>query len=217
MVRMKSLTQNQIGFTIVELMVATMVFSSIILVITFGVLQFSNSYYKGVTSANTQNAARNILESVSGAIQFSGATLGTDVTNPPFKTFCFGGTQYNYVMSKMRDASTPHVLYSTPSSGGACNTSTFGATSRDLVDNNMRVVKFTIKPVAGSTSLYVVSVRIAYGADDLLCSPSVSGDCDSSSTSTKLGNTDLVCKISTGKQFCATSELTATVQKRIQP
>lgn len=189
-------TTNQAGFTIVELMIATMVFSSIILVITFGVLQFSKAYYKGITASNTQNAARNIIDATTQAAQYSGGTLTTN-TSGAVKTICIGNSQFDYQLDTKR-TSTSHVLYVSPNSSSSCATKAFDATaSRELIDPNMRLAKFDVSLVPGSTSLYTVTVRVVYGETDLLTPDGMS------------------CQITTGSQFCATSELSATIQKRI--
>jgi len=205
---------NQAGFTIVELMVATLVFSSIILVITFGVMQFSKAYYRGVTASKTQNTARSIIEAVTQSVQYSGGDLGK-ATAAPYQTYCLGNSQFDFRKSYMRQSEAEHVLYVSPTNTSSCSSKTFdAATSRELLDPNMRLVKFSILPVDGTTNMFAVNVRVAYGADDLLCSPD-KNDCGNAGTSSNLTEPDLVCKITTGSQFCAVSELSTTIQKRI--
>ena len=59
------------GFTIVELLIATAVFSFILLVVTTGIIRLGNMYYKGVISSRTQESIRNIVSETSSAIQFA--------------------------------------------------------------------------------------------------------------------------------------------------
>src|SRR5688572_1794031 len=87
------------GFTILELLVATIVFSVVLLLVTAGIMQITRVYYKGVTETNTQNTARTIVDTISQAIQFSGGDV--TVTNPAAVpgtdyAFCVGNEQFSY-------------------------------------------------------------------------------------------------------------------------
>src|SRR5262249_25193419 len=72
---------RQAGFTIVELMVATLVFSTILIVITYGVLSFTRAYYNGVTNSTTQDTARNIISTISQAVEFNGSGINVTPTS----------------------------------------------------------------------------------------------------------------------------------------
>lgn len=203
---------SQAGFTIVELMIATLVFSTVILVITFGIMQFSRAYYRGTTTTSLQNTTRSVIDSVSQAIQFSGSDVTSWATGNS-GGYCIGGIEFQYTKFAIRTA-TNHVLASMPSTaGGSCIRQPYDSTNVDLAGQNIRVVNFTVSSVTGN--LYKVDVRLVYGADDLLCSPS-NNDCSSKTTSTHLNASDLTCKIANGSQFCAASELSTIVQKRVQ-
>src|SRR5437667_5654433 len=69
--------QRTSGFTIIELMIATVIFSVVLLLITAGIMQVARVYYKGVTEANTQSTARSIVDTISQAIQFDGGNITT--------------------------------------------------------------------------------------------------------------------------------------------
>lgn len=214
-------------------MIATLVFSTILLVITFGVLQFSRAYYRGTTTTNLQNTARSVMDTVSQAIQFSGAEissspLSTTINANDTGAFCIGGTQFDFILHSKRTNSgaADHVLYRTPrDSGGACTHKAFDPnTSKDLVDAEMRLVNFDISQFSGGiNSLWQVELRLAYGDDDLLCSPSLSssdqGSCSynqAPSNFSYIVRDDLTCKVANGSEFCAVSDLDTVVQKRVQ-
>src|SRR6476646_3013103 len=79
---------NQKGFTIVALLVATAVFSLVLVVFLTAFLRIGQLFYKGVTMANTQEAARNVVQDISDDLQFyqQSPTVG-----PPGTTyFCIG-------------------------------------------------------------------------------------------------------------------------------
>jgi hypothetical protein len=83
----------------------------------------------------------------------------------------------------------------------------------------MRLAKLSVTEV-GSSSLYQIDVRVVYGADDLLCSPNeVAGSCTNIKampSGKDYQYPDLQCKPKiSGSQFCAASELSSTVEKRI--
>jgi prepilin-type N-terminal cleavage/methylation domain len=91
-------TKREQGFTILELMIATMVFSVVLLLVTAGILQVSRVYYKGLTESTTQSTARNIIDTLAQAIQFSGAEVTETHNVNPGKddSFCIGNKQYSY-------------------------------------------------------------------------------------------------------------------------
>lgn len=75
----------QEGFTVVELMIATLVFSVILTVITMGVLSFRNRYYKAVNASTTQNTTRTVIDTDKvRLIQFGSAQV---VPTDPSKTY----------------------------------------------------------------------------------------------------------------------------------
>lgn len=207
---------RQKGFTIIELLVATMVFSVILLILMAALLQIGRIYYKGVTNSKTQEVARTVIEDVSKVIQFSGGDIAFDVNGGSSpKAVCIGSRRYTYDFNKQVKGDTPpRALIADNSGSGSCLIQTSGGS--ELMAEGMRLVDFSVTQDGSRTSLYHVKVKVAYGDDDLLCSPSQSGDCDSNGTSPHLGNKDLTCKSSrAGTQFCSTSELSTTVQKRL--
>ncbi|MFA5004232.1 MAG: prepilin-type N-terminal cleavage/methylation domain-containing protein [Candidatus Saccharimonadales bacterium] len=215
----------QAGFTIVELMIATLVFSVILLIITIGVLHFSNAYYKGINSSTTQNTARNIVDSVAQAIQFGGGQVavpaGMSFANTT--TYCVGNTvQFDFSLGQQLGPGkdTLAALYESPNANGGCvaisspanfkvGKNSSGALlsgGKELLGNTMRLSKFSITPVTipGSSDqdTYTIDVRVVYGDTDLLTNPT---------------GPNAKCIDQVGSQFCAVSELITTVQTRVNP
>ena len=62
-------TLDQSGFTLLELMIATTIFSVILLLCTVGLIQIGKTYYKGSAIVRTQNVARDITDNITQAIQ----------------------------------------------------------------------------------------------------------------------------------------------------
>lgn len=210
MKRIKKLSHD--GFTLIELLVATLVFSVILMLCTFGILQITRSYYKGVASTRTQQTARAAIDRISQAIQFSGGTITAPISpNGSTQAVCIGGQQFNYLLNTKFVEGTNHALVvngGCNSSSTAQNLASASATGEELLAPNMRLAKFSI--TSGANNLYNITIRVVYGDDDLLSdnlkadgSPGNDGVLDSCKTPTA------------GSQFCAVSELSTQVEKRI--
>ncbi len=211
---------SQRGFTVIELLIATAIFSIVLLMVTFAVMQITRVYYKGITETNTQNTARSIVDNISQAIQFGGtgniqASSGT--TPGQSYAFCIGNQLFSYTLGyQVVDTKTSgnkqayHALVVTSAAGcggpvspvaNLVTTQTI-ANSRELVGQNMRLSKLSVQPVAGTTNLWNIDVKVVYGDDDLL---------------TNTTAPDTACKDAVrGTQFCALSEFNTTIEKRVQ-
>lgn len=219
---------QQAGFTIVELMIATLVFSTILVVITFGVINFSSAYYKGINSSTTQDTARSVIDTVAQAIQFSGSV--PQIPAPGANSICIGNQQFVFNLGKELLLSTDHGLAQI--TGGSCSATPTGGT--ELLDSRMRLIRFAVdqpKNPDGSAvftdqSIWNVTIAIAYGDNDLLCDSSVgvsaAGGCAGTAATiadpdivTAAAAGDLHCKSVTGSQFCDIVALSTTVNRRI--
>ncbi len=217
---------NQKGFTIIELMIATAVFSTILLLCTFGILQISRMYIKGVTSARAQETARDIIDEIGGAIQFNGADVVNSDATSGLGKFCVGERLYSYFIGKqLTDSATPtgdqipHVLLvdenacgsraATPPRDLTDPNLPLASTSRELVSPRMRLARLQI--ITLTNNLYQITVRVLSGDADLM-TDSLAAD-GSAGTD---GVADSCKNERQGPQFCAVSELTTVVQKRIQ-
>lgn len=230
--------RKQQGFTMIELMIAMMVFSVILVVVTAGILNFSKQYYKGVIANQTQNTTRTIIDDVSRAIQFNSGSVYELPKNDPLGPtgvfgYCLGESRrYSFLLNRqVSRASTLGPLQSryglTSDTVSGCTTATLAVNTanssagsgkvnfRELLGENMRLNKFKITQADG---LYTVTVKVIYGDNDLLCSPSVAGSCnpDAPTVTAHLANEDVKCRLTAGSQFCAVSELSTTVKKRVQ-
>ncbi len=221
---------NQAGFTIIELLIATMIFAVILIVITYGILQTSRTYYLGVTQSKTQDTARTILETLSQEIQLSGGTItGTDapsgqaiINNGTSQGFCINNRLYSYILGhQVSDSPTGTQVYHGLMVSNGCSAQaqninvSSGLLGSELLAPNMRLANLTIVNTDDQNGLYTIDIRLVYGDDDLLCSPSVTDDCTSKTASTSTDNPDVTCKGGVGAQFCAVSDLETTVQIRV--
>lgn len=199
------------GFTILELMIATMIFAVVLLLVTAGILQIARVYYKGITEASTQNTARNIIDTVSQAIQFSGGEVIGTPNNPEPSTdhaFCIGNQQFTYrlgwqVEDKDLDANNNQIRHALVQRSAAdCTPQNLAGNveGRDLMGEHMRLSKLSVENIA--PNLYKIQVKVVYGDNDLLNDPTGS---------------DASCRAErAGTQFCAVSELSTIVVKRVE-
>lgn len=218
---MKKLRQQK-GFTIVELMIATSVFSVILLLASNAVIQIGRLYYKGLTTTKTQEVARNITESVTRDLQLSNSRglVPSDDTGLLFtdtKALCIGDSRYTYrINQQVKDGSKGLWLDEAPL--GACAVSDYSS-GRELLGANMRLLDFGATSPDGNRT-YQVRVGIAYGDNDFLSSYDEAGitliDSNGDGTADATDVARALCRSSiAGSSFCATSSLDSVVKRRI--
>lgn len=199
-------TSNSQGFTIVELMIATAVFAVLLLVITSGMIQVGRLFYKGTTSAATQEIARTILEDISQAIQFSGDPVILSSAAVPNR-FCVGSRRYTFAQGTRLTNSNHAMLVdklatncndATP----ANNLASPAAGSRELMGLNMRLSEIVI--TKGLNETYAIKVMVAYGDNSVL------EDLDGNGTLESCRNEK------SSSQFCSVSQLSTTVKRRLE-
>lgn len=214
----KRVTTSSRGFTILELMVATSVFAVILLVLAAGVISFSRSYFTSVTRSHTQEAARQIMDDLVQGIEFAGKVTFYDTPGAfAVKGVCVDNTLYTFrigsqvvagptypanshkygLVKTIRNADCNTLVppLSTPS-----DSATLTANQSDLLGQHMRLSQLSVVQIAPYT--YDVHVRVLYG------------DNDQFTTTTNWAAAE--CKNQQGSQFCAVSDLTTTVQQRLQ-
>lgn len=187
------------GFTIVEFMIATVIFSVVLLLVSFSIMHISRMYQKSMNASRTQAAARNVVDTVAQAVQYSASPVETpnDVAGAT-KTFCVSSKQFMYVVGVRRVAgSSVMTSRKVPDTGclpiNISSSDTASVVGEQLIPRGMRLAKLTITPAG---SLYTITARVVYGEDDLI-----------TPTNT--------CKTGAGSEFCATSEISTTVQRRL--
>lgn len=209
---------NNSGFTIIELLIASMVFSVVLILCVTGLIQIGRMYYKGVTASRTQETARSILDSVSQAVQFSGGGIVTFVPSADGDinqySFCVNTKRYSvYKGRQVIDSGSltadqaRHALVTDDVATGCPAPQDLNdpgvvltSGSREYIPSGMRIAKLTITEDAAN-KLYTIVVRVVNGDFDLLDNPN---------------SDNATCKsIRQGGQFCAVSELSTVVQKRL--
>jgi prepilin-type N-terminal cleavage/methylation domain-containing protein len=213
--------QKSAGFTIIELLIATAVFSVLMVVVTTGIISFSRQYYRGVVTSNTQNTARNIMSEIVQGIQFgSNVQIGLS-DGSGTEGFCIDDKLYSYVIGQqVRDSAPKPSLHQdfhgfvVDNTNSGCSltpvpllvpaTAALTSGQRELLGDRMRLSALDI--TTDDSVTYKVHVRIMYGEDDLL-SPTV--------PATPTSWDKEACATDAGSQYCAVTDLTTIVQKRL--
>lgn len=150
---------NTKGFTIIELLIATVTFALILLIITAAIIQFSKVYYKGVATSKTQEVARSIADDMSRAAQFSTSFNGSSPG-----VYCFGDKRYSFNI----DTITQPVLIADVSASCTKKLSLVPATDRELIGENMKLLRLSAIEVGDTIT---IEVTVAFGDAPTAISP----------------------------------------------
>ncbi len=198
------------GFTIVELLISTVVFSAVLVLCATAIVQVGRMFYKGVTINRTQDATRQLADDVAQAIQFgvrSGSFFQT-ASSGANRAYCLGEVRYTYrtdlSLGTAGGHQSRHILWKdklgvTEPCTAAINLDSVAPTGdgQEMLGTNMRLPQFDITP---SGKNYLVTIRVAYGE----------------TTDLFIDNTFTSCIArDLGGQFCALSRITTNVVKRL--
>lgn len=243
MIRLSTIgRKQQRGFTIMELLIATAILSVILLLITTMMISIGNLYYKGINGARVQDAVRNITDGISHDLQLTNqhvvSSAGTSSAGAAEIAYCVADVRYTVSIGHQitsgaaTGTQVKHVLWrDTLTSNGACAPVDLnqaapnaaaplnGTNGAELIPVNSRLTNFNVTTLTAFPGTYNISVGVAYGDDDLICSTDVALSCtlDGPMTLTDYYNpaNHFLCKGKKGGQFCATAALNTTVVQRI--
>ncbi|HEY4963379.1 MAG TPA: type II secretion system protein [Candidatus Saccharimonadales bacterium] len=205
-----SLNEKQHGFTIVELLIATTVFSIVLTGLVYAVLFVSDNFIRGSVQTQAQETARSIEQRMSQDIQLNGATISSGYTitigGQTYNFLCIGNARYSYLLYTEQTPITPSSILQIQNFT-SCTNPTSSPTSpvKSLVGNTMRLSSFGVTQV-GTSNLYQINVGIVYGPNTQVNQVPASGpppytyNCGTSVTQ---------------GFFCAIANLNTVVQQRI--
>lgn len=221
-----------LGFTIVELLIATAVFAVVLLVAQASFVQIGHLFYRGVSINQTQEAADHIFQDINGNFQ-TAPSVGGSINSPSggYDYYCVGNTRYTYRINNEVDSSaatTDHtasgnygILKDTlPGAGAACATpcsDTGGAACPtgtvqlkspvELLGNKMRIEKFCI-------SQSTVACNFNNGANLYNVSIVLAyGDDNTLTYHTPGDYSTVACQGDSHNDFCAVSSINTAVYK----
>jgi prepilin-type N-terminal cleavage/methylation domain-containing protein len=218
---------EQAGFTIIELLIATLVFSLILFALTYGLLQITNNYYDGIVLDKTRNATNGVIDNISQGLQLDGPYLSLgSITSPshPGVTiagFCIGQVEYSYLIGYELASTFDSVNLTSPqvfveNTDADCNQSTTiedvaagGQAGVELMAPETRLIAFSIAPenALDGLSPYQVTVTALYGNTSAIAG-------EPSGPPYTLPGPTAACSGGFGLQFCAISEISTYVVQR---
>jgi len=210
------LAKKQSGFTIIELMIATTVFSLVLMSTLAGIIQITKMYFQGVALTRTQEVARNVVDEIGESIRFTkeplivqpellingGIGLGASDTG----YFCIGARRYTYAIDRQlkevpntAKKEKRHVLWvdQPTSCTGPANLTRGLTDGRELLSENMRLTRFGVKDNGAS---YTIDISVAYGDSDLIVYNDNPVTCESAFA---------------GGEFCGVANLSVSVVRRL--
>ncbi len=223
---------NHKGFTIIELMIATMVFSVIIVLSSLMITNIGNLYNKGINQSRIQGTVRSLTSDLSQQLKLSSnqftVPIGPLVVGNQNKVYgyCIGSVRYSYILGS-KIGTIPHVLWrDVNNSQGSCtpvdiSSSTLVNSNKgiELMGPNSRLTTFSITADSKSGgSPYALTIKAAYGDDDLLCDEKAQpGSCSNNVALVNYSSPDVACKGGniSGRQFCAVAGSTVIVNQRV--
>lgn len=202
------LKDHQHGFTIIELSIASLVFSTVLVLITIGLLRVGSAFSKSVSNAKVQESAQIIMDDITDAVRFSGEEISTPIQdNNGWAGFCIGDRRYSYRPPTGGVSSDVMVV----DTADSCNSTTLAqdlsggwVTGTNLLREGTFLAGFQFELVPGSSDAYRLFVGV-YAASDPVndVQPTPTGS--------------LECRLDTGgAEFCSVTRLSTIVQKRIE-
>lgn len=213
----KTAKQNSSGFTIIELIFASLIFSLVMTVILVTAFQIGRIYYKGVSISNTNEAARTIVDDISNDVRF--AQLA-DASHMGDGYFCIGLHRYTFALFKKV---TNEDIAANRDTGVRQDKISLGCPSPDsvpvtdakqLLGPDMQLNDLQFVPSNGAVTIHVHI--IFYGADDkVFTSTSHPADTDADHA-LALKDPDARCSSNLlSSQFCAAVDLQTKVLQRL--
>lgn len=197
-------------------MLAMTVFSLVLVAAAAGLIQVGRMYYKSVIATRTQDTARSIMDEVSRSVQFSGAEPIIERDgNGQVNAFCIGNNRYSIELgSQVGDQDNPgaYGIFKDEIDAG-CPTGSLSDDGAELLGENMRLTRFDIEAVPDTADQYRIVLWMVYGDDDVLQGVDAAGDFvphDSADAVRVICRTGAI-----SAEFCAISELSTTVSRRI--
>lgn len=223
-------SRSENGFTIIELMIALSVLSTILIMSTVILIQIGALYSKGVNAANLQNTSRGIEADVSSALQFSGNTpltcpagggsvISCEAASHTYSgvivnSVCIGTTRYSYVLNSEMGTDTA----ANPITGAAAGTNTLHVLWRDTIKQNgsCQPLDLSVSPVIADASSSDATSGSPSGGYDMVpnrmrltrfvVKPTAStGNVYDVNVWMALGDSDLVNTDATGNSSCRSS------------
>lgn len=164
MVKGNKSRQKPRGFTLVELMIATSIFSLVLLVGLNGFFQIGKIYYKGVITTQTQATAQKVMDDMTFGLQFAANAIvpPTPAGGANQGYMCIGGTRYTYFLYHQVDLTQENPTDPTKNAFGLLRDSggcgdPFAPSAQllnpnEMLGSKMRLSELCLLPVQGNSN-----------------------------------------------------------------
>lgn len=190
------------GFTIVELLIATVVFSVVLTIFVTTIVYVSDTLVKGSIQSQTQEIARSLEQNISQSIQASSGNITNNVDGS-YYYYCIGNNRYEYTLNTEQTSTTNPILSVTSYSN--CTQKTGLQSTQSLLGDNMRLGHFSITPLTSNPDLYDIEITIGYGDNSQLTTNDTADPYNYSCPSSILDG-----------YFCDVTKISSIVQQRVQ-
>lgn len=205
------------GFTIPELLIATTVFSAVLVITMATFFIIGNLFFKGISVTQTQQDAKRILDAVTADIAAAPKSAfdpspKDSLKGGGLKYICIGNARYSFHLNYKVDI------------GDHDTNNKFGLlrdvvqvcgdpdkvplkNPEELLDNQVRLVTLQVTPSAAAadagtftSNIWDISIKVAYGSDEVFEAGSLPNN------PTCVGNVQV-------SRFCAVTSLNTTVSQ----
>jgi prepilin-type N-terminal cleavage/methylation domain-containing protein len=206
----KSTSLKQQGFTVIELLIASAIFSVIMLICLTAFVEIGRAYYKGVTMSRTQDVARSMIDDISRSLQFSNASVSS-IGNT---TYCVGNKRYTISRGIEITSSGgvaglqgQHGVQREDNFIGGCSAATPAqlGSATELLSEGMQIDVFEVAPVSTDNKLWQIHIKIVSGSN-IVANDILTG---------AVGAKQCVSRPGATSQFCAISDLTTIITGRL--
>ena len=225
---------SNFGFTIVELMIALSILSTILVIGSVITIQIGGLYTKGINSANLQNATRRVVTDITSTLQYSGtvpmpctpnaltcyaSTNNQSINgqNSDVYSYCVDGTRYTFLLDRKlgKDESnglvTPHVLWHDKIKTNVC--AVLDMTMANPTDVNSDGDGFEMMPENARLNKFKIVESPVNSGLYMIDLWTAHGDTDLINVDS---NGVARCVGTVGTQFCAISQLSDSALRRVQ-
>ena len=210
---------NSKGFTIIELLIATAVFSTVLLIAASGIVHVGRMFQRGITSSLTQEVSRTTLDFIRDDFELSGGYFRQLPAFGANEGFCIGSRLYSYQVGLKTESDgtgramvvrdfpgcdvSPVVHPDDIVTGFGYNLATgidedVSGSMREFMGPNMRLNSFSATPTPAGPKPTGLRISIDVISGDLDLSPSG------------------VCVGGAGSEYCSNSPLLTYAVRRIR-
>lgn len=221
------MNKDRRGFTIIEFLIATAIFSLVLLLLATAIIFVGRVYHKGIVTNKTQDIARSLVDDIADTIRFgertstSASFFRTDtkvLSGQTVNALCLGSVRYVYTLERslgLESSQSRHVVWrDIVGQNTSCDAidlmlaePSSGMSGKEMMSDNVRLAKLSIC-YGGQTGCdnvigqWGISLVVSYGRDnDVFAGGSDYTECVNSNL---------------GGQFCAVSKIETKIFKRLE-